>query len=80
MDEIFKPKITKMKIVYKQLYYNIEWFINIVLATNNVFSLSKVTIYIVESILKYIDFMLYTFHNNARTIGLIHVIILNTMF
>ena len=47
-----------MKIVYKQHYYNTVWFINIVLATNNMFSLSKVTIYIVEAILKYIYFMI----------------------
>ena len=39
-----------MKIVYKQLDYNTKWFINIVLATKNMFSLSKVTIYIVEAI------------------------------
>ena len=70
-----------MKVVYKHLYYNTEWFINIVLATNNMFSLCKVTIYIVEAILKYIDFMISgsTCHNNAQTIGFIHVIILYTM-
>ena len=47
-----------MKIVYKQLYCNTEWFINIVLATDNMFSLSKVIIYIIEAILKYIDFII----------------------
>ena len=74
--------MNKMNLVYKQLYYNREWFINIVLATNNMFSLSKVTIYIVEAILKYIDFMISgsTFHNNAQTNGFVHVIILHTMF
>ena len=78
----FKPKISKMTIVYKQLYYNTELYINIVLATKNMFSLSKVTIYMFDYILKYIDFMISssTFHNNARTIGFIHVIILHTMF
>ena len=77
------PKMTKMKIVYKQLYCNTEWFINIVLATDKMFSLSKVIIYIIEAIKKYIDFIiskLYTFHNNAQTIGFIHVIILHIMF
>ena len=39
-DEISKP----MKIVYKQLYYNTGWYMNIV------FPLSKVTIYIFEAI------------------------------
>ena len=52
------PKMTKMKIVYKQLYCNTEWFINIVLATDKMFSLSKVIIYIIEAILKYIDFII----------------------
>ena len=47
-----------MKIVYKQLYYNTEWFINIVLATDNMFSLSKLIIYIIEAIKKYIDFII----------------------
>ena len=71
-----------MKIVYKQLSYNTEWYINIVLATNNMFSLSKVIIYIFEAIkiYRFIDFKLYTFHNNAQTIGFNHVIILHTMF
>ena len=50
--------MTKMKIVYKQLYCNAEWFINIVLATDNMFSLSKVIIYIIKTILKYIDFII----------------------
>ena len=62
--------------VYKQLYYNTEWYIKIVLATNNMFSLSQVTIQIFEAIKKYTDSMLYTFHNNTQTIGFIHVIIL----
>ena len=47
-----------MKIVYTQIYCNTEWFINIVLATDNMFSLSKVIIYIIEAILKYIDFII----------------------
>ena len=54
----FIPKITKMKIVYKQLYYKTEWFINIVLPTDNMSSLSKVIIYIIEAIKKYIDFII----------------------
>ena len=56
----FIPKITTMKIVYKQLYCNTEWFINIVLATDNniMFSLSKLIIYIIEAIKKYIDFII----------------------
>ena len=50
--------MTKMKIVYKQLYCNTEWFISIVLATDNMFSLSKLIIYIIEAILKYINFII----------------------
>ena len=50
--------MTKMKIVYKQRYCNTEWFINIVLAIDNMFALSKVIIYIIEAILKYIDFII----------------------
>ena len=50
--------MTEIQIVYKQLYYNTEWLINVVLDTNNMFSLSKVTIYIVEAFLKYLDFMI----------------------
>ena len=57
-DEFFIPKMTKMKFVYKQLYCNTKWFINIVLATDNMFSLSKVIMYIMEAILKYIDFII----------------------
>ena len=52
------PKMTKMKIVYKQLYCNTEWFISIVLATDKMFSLSKVIISIIEAISKYIDFII----------------------
>ena len=49
----------------------------------NMFSLSKVTIYIFEAMKKYNNFMIsssiYTFQNNAQTIGSIHVIILQTI-
>ena len=50
--------MTKNKMLYNQLYYNTEWYINIVLTTHNMFSMSKVTIYIYETILKYIYFMI----------------------
>ena len=71
--------MTKMNIVYKQLYCNIEWFINIVLVTDNMFSLSQVIIYLIEAILKYIDFIISS-SIGAHTIGFIHVIILHIMF
>ena len=48
--------MTKMKIVYKQLCCNTEWFINKVLAKDNMFSVSKVINYIIEAILNNIDF------------------------
>ena len=49
----------KIKMLYNQLYYNTEWYINIVLTTNNMLSMSKMTIYIYEAILKYIYFMVF---------------------
>ena len=51
--------MSQMKIVYKQFYDSTEWYINIVLATNNMFSLSKVKFtYLKKAIEKYIDFMI----------------------
>ena len=51
--------MTKIKMLYKQLYYNTLWYINIVLTTNNMFLMSKATIYIFEVILNYINFMFF---------------------
>ena len=48
----FSNQIVMTNMNYTELYNNI------VLATNNMFSLSKVTIYISEAIFKYIDFMI----------------------